>query len=167
MSIPVGIYQHYKGPYYRVMEVAKHSETDEDLVIYRALYGDKGVWARPLSMFTETVEKDGMTIPRFAYLDAQTEVLEMAVLNVRSGQEGEFEQAFAKAQTIISSMPGYISHNLQKSVENTNRYVLHVSWQTLEDHTIGFRQSEEYEQWKDLLHHFYQPFPLVEHYRSL
>ncbi|WP_350608154.1 DUF1653 domain-containing protein [Pseudoalteromonas sp. MER144-MNA-CIBAN-0113] len=60
--------QHYKGPQYKVMHVATHSETNEQLVIYQALYGEYGIWARPLSMFTETVEKDGKTIARFAYL---------------------------------------------------------------------------------------------------
>jgi hypothetical protein len=63
-----GIYQHYKGPQYKVFYVATHSETQEPLVIYQALYGEHGMWARPLSMFLETVEKDGQTIPRFAYL---------------------------------------------------------------------------------------------------
>ncbi|CAM4387495.1 DUF1653 domain-containing protein [Pseudoalteromonas ostreae] len=63
-----GIYQHYKGPQYKVLYVATHSETQEQLVIYQALYGEFGIWARPLSMFLETVEKDGQIIPRFAYL---------------------------------------------------------------------------------------------------
>jgi len=63
-----GIYQHYKGPQYKVFYVATHSETQEPLVIYQALYGEHGMWARPLSMFLETVEKDGQVIPRFAYL---------------------------------------------------------------------------------------------------
>jgi hypothetical protein len=69
-SLKPGIYQHYKGPQYKVFYVATHSETDEQLVIYQALYGEYGMWARPLSMFLETVEKDGHTIPRFAYLGA-------------------------------------------------------------------------------------------------
>lgn len=68
LSLKPGIYQHYKGPQYKVMHVATHSETNEQLVIYQALYGEYGIWARPLSMFTETVEKDGKTIARFAYL---------------------------------------------------------------------------------------------------
>ena len=63
-----GLYQHYKGPQYKVLYVATHSETNEQLVIYQALYGEYGIWARPLSMFTETIEKDGKTIARFAYL---------------------------------------------------------------------------------------------------
>jgi heme-degrading monooxygenase HmoA len=62
-------------------------------------------------------------------------------------------------------MPGYISHDLHKCIETDGRYLLLVKWQTLEDHTVGFRQSAEYQQWKNLLHHFYQPFPEVEHYQ--
>lgn len=61
-----GIYRHYKGNLYHLMEIATHSETGEQLAIYRALYDDFGVWARPLAMFAETIEKDGVTVPRFA-----------------------------------------------------------------------------------------------------
>ncbi|MCW8127005.1 DUF1653 domain-containing protein [Microbulbifer halophilus] len=63
-----GIYRHYKGELYEMMEVATHSETGEKLVVYRALYGDYGVWVRPLEMFAENVEKDGSLVPRFALL---------------------------------------------------------------------------------------------------
>ena len=93
-----------------------------------------------------------------------TMILELAILNVRSGQESDFERAFSKAQTIITSMPGYISHQLQQSLDKKNRYVLLVHWQTVEHHTQGFRQSKEYLEWKSLLHHFYDPFPEIEHY---
>ena len=61
-----GIYRHYKGQYYEVLGVARHSETEESLVIYRALYGDYGLWARPLAMFCETVTREGESCPRFA-----------------------------------------------------------------------------------------------------
>ncbi|GEK46691.1 DUF1653 domain-containing protein [Halomonas pacifica] len=61
-----GIYRHYKGPLYEVMGLARHSETEEPLVVYRALYGEYGLWVRPLAMFTETVVKDGEEQPRFA-----------------------------------------------------------------------------------------------------
>lgn len=76
----------------------------------------------------------------------------------------EFEAAFRQASPIIASMKGYLSHELQHCIEVPNRYVLLVRWETLEDHTIGFRQSAEYQEWKRLLHHFYDPFPTVEHY---
>ena len=91
-------------------------------------------------------------------------VLEVALLDVRTGQEPAFEDAFRKAQAIIASMPGYRSHELQRCVERANRYVLLVRWDTLEAHTQGFRGSPQYQQWKALLHHFYDPFPVVEHY---
>lgn len=92
-------------------------------------------------------------------------ILEVAVLHLIPGQEAEFEQAFLEAQSIISSMKGYVSHQLQKCVEKDNQYILLVNWEYLEDHTQGFRGSSEYHIWKQLLHHFYDPFPEVEHYR--
>lgn len=93
-------------------------------------------------------------------------ILETAVLNIKRGLNREFEAAFFEASQIISSMPGYISHDLQKCIEVDNRYLLLVNWQTLEAHAVGFRQSPEYQTWKKLLHHFYDPFPTVEHYRA-
>ncbi|MEM6251650.1 MAG: antibiotic biosynthesis monooxygenase [Cyanobacteria bacterium P01_D01_bin.156] len=92
-------------------------------------------------------------------------MLEVAILDVKPDDTDAFEAAFQQAQSIISSMAGYRGHQLQKCLEKDNRYVLLVSWQTLEDHTQGFRGSEEYQQWKALLHHFYDPFPVVEHYQ--
>ena len=91
-------------------------------------------------------------------------ILEVAILDVRGGLEREFEAAFAQASPIIASMPGYISHQLQRCVETSNRYLLLVKWKSLEAHAIGFRGSPEYQRWKELLHHFYDPFPTVEHY---
>lgn len=63
-----GRYRHYKGKDYEVIDVATHSETGERLVIYRTLYGNYDLWARPLPMFTETVQVDGQTVPRFSYI---------------------------------------------------------------------------------------------------
>jgi heme-degrading monooxygenase HmoA len=93
-------------------------------------------------------------------------ILEVAVLDIGKGTCEDFETAFQKASPIIASMPGYISHELRRCLEKSNRYILLVKWQTLESHTIGFRQSAEYQHWRTLLHHFYDPFPLVEHYGS-
>jgi heme-degrading monooxygenase HmoA len=92
-------------------------------------------------------------------------VLEVAILDVIPNQERDFEAAFAKASPSIASMPGYISHQLQRCVEKQNRFILLVNWETLEDHTVGFRGSEQYQEWRKLLHHFYDPFPTVEHYQ--
>ncbi len=69
-EIPLGIYRHYKGNDYEVLGVARHSETEEWMVIYKTLYGDFSMWVRPLTMFLETVEQEGKVIPRFRYLDS-------------------------------------------------------------------------------------------------
>lgn len=94
-------------------------------------------------------------------------ILESAVLDVIPGRTREFEAAFAQAQRIIAASPGYLGHELRRCVEKPGRYLLLVRWRTLEDHTEGFRKSAPYQQWKALLHHFYEPFPTVEHYEPL
>jgi len=86
------------------------------------------------------------------------------VLEVVSGQERTFGEALAGAKGIISSMPGFWSLRLGRCLERANRFVLLVEWDTLEDHTEGFRGSARYQEWRGLLHHFYDPFPTVEHY---
>jgi heme-degrading monooxygenase HmoA len=91
-------------------------------------------------------------------------ILEVAILNVIPGLEDDFLKAFSKAKVIISKMDGYISDQLKRCIENRNQFILLVEWEKLTDHTEGFRQSKEYQQWKSLLHHFYDPFPTVEHY---
>lgn len=92
-------------------------------------------------------------------------ILEVAILDIKPGQEADFELAFSKAQNIISAMPGYLSHQLQRCIEQSSRYILLVNWQDLESHTRGFRGSVQYQEWKALLHHFYNPFPEVQHYK--
>jgi heme-degrading monooxygenase HmoA len=94
-------------------------------------------------------------------------ILEVAILTIKSGLSSEFETAFRKAPHIIASTPGYLSHELQKCVEVSDRYLLLVRWETLEAHTIGFRQSPNYQTWKQRLHCFYDPFPAVEHYTEI
>lgn len=94
-------------------------------------------------------------------------ILEAARLDVTPGQEAAFEAAFGEAQKIIASMPGYVEHEIKRCVEQPSRYLLLVRWRRLEDHTEGFRGSPQYQQWKALLHHFYDPFPTVEHYQSI
>ena len=94
-------------------------------------------------------------------------ITEHALLPVRPGLEGEFEVAFAKAKSIISSMPGFQGLTLSRSVESPSTYLLLVEWRTLEDHTQGFRGSAEYQEWCGLLHSFYSPFPTVEHYAQV
>ncbi len=72
-KIKSGLYRHYKGQNYEVLDVACHSETNEYLVVYRALYGERGLWVRPLSMFVEQVEVDGVSVPRFEYAGMSSE----------------------------------------------------------------------------------------------
>ena len=90
-------------------------------------------------------------------------ILESAYLPVIPGQEAAFEAAFAEARTIIESMEGFRSLRLNQCIEKPSQYVLLVEWDTLEHHTAGFRGSPEYETWRALLHHFYDPFPEVLH----
>jgi heme-degrading monooxygenase HmoA len=94
-------------------------------------------------------------------------VLEVATLQIKPGQTAAFEATFAQAQKIIASMPGYLGHELQHCLEHDHRYVLLVRWAKLEDHTVGFRQSAQYQAWRELLHHFYDPFPTVLHYSAV
>lgn len=94
-------------------------------------------------------------------------ILEVAVLYVKEGHERKFETDFAIAGQYISSINGYIKHSLRKCLEQKNKYLLLVEWDKLEDHTVGFRQSAQYLEWKRLLHHYYDPFPIVEHYETI
>jgi len=94
-------------------------------------------------------------------------ILEHAILLVREGQKDAFEAAFAKAQQYISASPGFQSLQLSRCIEEENKYLLLVGWDSLSDHEQGFRGSPAYGEWKALLHHFYDPFPLVEHYQSI
>jgi heme-degrading monooxygenase HmoA len=91
-------------------------------------------------------------------------VLEVAILKVRPGASEAFEAAFLEAQRIVSASPGYQRHELRRCLEATGQYLLLVWWESLESHTQGFRHSPEYPRWRELLHHFYDPFPSVEHY---
>ncbi|AMV23999.1 Antibiotic biosynthesis monooxygenase [Gemmata sp. SH-PL17] len=92
-------------------------------------------------------------------------ILEVAILDVRSGSEAAFEAAFAEARPLIALIDGFLGLELQRCLERPSRYVLLVRWRKLEDHTEGFRGSPQYLRWKALLHHFYDPFPTVEHFQ--
>lgn len=94
-------------------------------------------------------------------------ILEAAQLQVRPGQSREFEAAFSIAKAIISSMPGYRSHALQRCLEREGHYLLLVEWDSVEAHEVGFRKSPQYQEWRKLLHHFYDPFPTVLHYEQV
>jgi heme-degrading monooxygenase HmoA len=94
-------------------------------------------------------------------------ILEVAILDVIPTETPAFETAFKQAEKIIASMHGYVNHTLKRCIEQPNRYILLVNWTDLEAHTVGFRQSGEYQEWKRLLHHFYSLFPTVEHYEVI
>jgi len=94
-------------------------------------------------------------------------ITELALLDVKAGSEVAFEAAFEEAKTIIAAMPGFRSLTLQRGLERPSRYLFLVEWERLEDHTEGFRGSPEYAEWRRLLHHFYDPFPEVEHYGAV
>lgn len=92
-------------------------------------------------------------------------ITEIAVLDVRDGQETAFETSFRQTTPIIRSVNGYIEHELLSCIEKNNRYCLIVRKKCLSDHTVGFRQGEQYQDWKRLLHHYHEPFPIVEYYQ--
>ncbi|MCR9254455.1 MAG: antibiotic biosynthesis monooxygenase [bacterium] len=94
-------------------------------------------------------------------------VLEIAILQIKESKIDNFETDFRMASKYIASIPGYIKHSLHKCIEDDLKYVLQVQWQNLEDHTLGFRQSNVYQEWKELLHHYYEPFPIVEHFQEI
>ena len=94
-------------------------------------------------------------------------ILEVAILQVIKGEEILFERDFAIASQFIQSIPGYLNHSLRKCIEDENKYLLLVDWEKLENHTVGFRESKAYLEWKKLLHHYYNPFPVVEHYEMV
>lgn len=96
-------------------------------------------------------------------------VLALALLPIRPGQTAEFEAAFAEALPLLTGMQGYVRHELQRSVDDDHRYALLVWWNTVEDHTVGFRHSSEYELWRAQLlpFYFFDPFPTVEHFVSV
>jgi heme-degrading monooxygenase HmoA len=91
-------------------------------------------------------------------------VLEVAILNIRPGQVAQFLDAFSRAAPIIAAAPGCGGHELRRCVEDDHRFVLLVRWDSVASHEIGFRQSAAYQNWRHLLHRFYDPFPVVEHY---
>jgi heme-degrading monooxygenase HmoA len=94
-------------------------------------------------------------------------ILEHAILPVRPGREADFEAAFAEAKPIIASMPGFVDLTLSRSIETPNEFLLLVHWESIAAHEVGFRGSPEYERWRALLHGFYEPFPVVEHFAEV
>jgi len=127
----------------------------------RSFGNDDAFWGRVCG--DRDADIDGKRQPR----SRCSMILEVAPLQVRAGQSVAFETAFLEAQRIISAMPGYLSHELQRCIERPGEYLLLVRWESLEAHEVGFRKSPQYQEWKRLLHHFYEPFPVVSHYEAV
>lgn len=94
-------------------------------------------------------------------------IREHALLPVHPSQEPAFEAAFAEARPLIAAQPGFRSLSLSRSIESPSTYLLLVEWDSVEAHTEGFRRSPEYAAWRELLHRFYDPFPVVEHFAEV
>ena len=109
-AIPLGIYRHYKGKQYEVVGFAKHSETLEDMVIYKALYGEGGIWVRPMSMWSELVEIDGKSVRRFEYVDEKTE----------TARQDELSEALRSIESTLSKC----EKALTKLREGTSQHTL-------------------------------------------
>lgn len=91
-------------------------------------------------------------------------VIEHALLPVRMGSEGEFEAAVAEARPLIEASPGFLSLEIRRPTATGQAYLLLVKWRSVEDHRDGFRQSDRYQQWRALLHHFYDSMPEVSYF---
>jgi heme-degrading monooxygenase HmoA len=94
-------------------------------------------------------------------------ITEHALLPVIPGQEAEFIETMDRAKTIIAASPGFVSLRVGRCLERPSNFLLLVEWETLEAHTEAFRNSDAYQEWRSLLHHFYDPFPVVEHFETV
>jgi len=91
-------------------------------------------------------------------------ILEHAILNIRRGQSAAFETAMKKVRPLIEATEGFQKMEVRPCIESKDRYLLLVWWSSVEAHTVGFRQSARYGQWREVLHGYYEPFPTVQHY---
>ena len=94
-------------------------------------------------------------------------ITEHALLEVVPGREPEFVEAMEQAKSLIAASSGFLSLRVERCLERANCFLLLVQWESLEDHTEGFRGSAAYEEWRAALHHFYDPFPVVEHFEAV
>jgi len=94
-------------------------------------------------------------------------ITEHALLEVVPGREEEFLTALKKAKALIAASPGFVSLRVERGLERPGCFLLLVEWERLEDHTEGFRGSDAYQEWRTALHHFYDPFPVVEHFEAV
>ena len=94
-------------------------------------------------------------------------ILEVASIEIHPGQSSGFEETFDEAIRHLASSPGYYSHELQRSADRQDRYLLLVHWATIDDHMVGFRESPAYQQWRTLLNPYFASKPDVEHYEQI
>jgi heme-degrading monooxygenase HmoA len=94
-------------------------------------------------------------------------ITEHAILPVIPGQEAEFIEAMDRAKAIIAASPGFVSLRVERCIERPSFFLLLVEWESLEAHTEGFRKSDAFGEWRSMLHHFYDPFPVVEHFETV
>ncbi len=94
-------------------------------------------------------------------------ILEFAQITIRPGSESKFEAVFPAAIKVLGDSKGFLAHDLRRSVETPNRYALIVQWQTLEDHTVGFRGSPAFAEWRAHIGPFLESPPVVEHFQAL
>jgi heme-degrading monooxygenase HmoA len=93
-------------------------------------------------------------------------ILEHALLSIKPGESAAFEAAMAEARPLIAASPGFRSITVRKACETPDRYLLLVEWDDIASHRDGFRISERYEQWRGLLHRFYDPMPVVDYFEA-
>jgi heme-degrading monooxygenase HmoA len=94
-------------------------------------------------------------------------ILELAIIEIKEGTNAAFEKNLDQAQHVLSQAEGYIGHEFKKCIERNNRYILLIKWATLAAHTEGFRGSELFKEWRNLIGSFFENPPLVEHYEQL
>lgn len=94
-------------------------------------------------------------------------IVELAMIAIRPGEERQFEAAFPIAARVLAASRGYLAHELRRSVETPSRYALRIEWATLEDHTVGFRGSPSFSEWRSLIGPYFESPPVVEHFRAL
>jgi len=94
-------------------------------------------------------------------------IVELAQITITAGREAEFEAVFPKAIVVLAASKGYLAHELRRSVESPSRYALRVEWATLEDHTVGFRGSPAFAQWRGYIGSFFAQAPVVEHFQPI
>ncbi|MFY7828609.1 MAG: antibiotic biosynthesis monooxygenase family protein [Flectobacillus sp.] len=94
-------------------------------------------------------------------------ILELATIDIKVGENVAFETALEQAKAVIAQASGFVKIEIQRCIEMENRYILLIQWQTLEDHTVGFRESPLFSQWRTLIGPYFEAAPFVQHFHSI